>query len=384
MEIIVSLDIGADEIWVCRLRVGHNHADQDAKFGLLWKAARSDFLLTPQAYEDLIARVVHEGANNPAKLVDTFVIPDLVSAVDDSIDPELRNVFKTVHTQHIIRFQRVQVSSKYPMGSKLTYRASAVDEFYEFIDYPESPIGKAPRKVIVEWQPTDNSEGLRILTKRPTTLDDIRPQAFVDGAVEHMHHIISVIIDTCVHPDFVKDWEVFNGKLPLVGESPEEYIARGNELHIPFNTLLFNLDKTLHENSIIAPTREAPGAVDYGISLPPPVMAGACVRSQLSMKPEPPRVTIDGRHDATQPEQKLRRSTKIRWRFDPQLILEGNTFHTSKFIFSNPVKGTPVFVAASTWKEYDIISWPYVFPLKNAYVRGPIYTLDLFVFLMKT
>ena len=372
MEIIISLEIGAEEIWVCRLRVGHNHADQDAKFGLLWKAARSDFLLTPQAYEELITRVVHEGVNNPAKLVDTFVIPDLVAAVDECIDPDLRNLFKTVHTQHIIRFQKVQVSSTYPMGSKLTYRASAVDEFYEFIDYAKSPIGKAPRKVIVEWQPKDKPP-LRILTKRPTALDKIRPQAFVDGAVEHMRHVISVIIDTCVHPDFVKDWEVFSAKLPLVGESPEEFIERGNELHIPFNTLLCNFDKTEPENSAIAPLREDPVVVDYGIPLPPPVMAGACVRSQLSMKPEPPRVTVIGRHDATQPEQKLRRSTKIRWRFDPQLIVEGKTSHMSKYTVLNPVEGTAVFVAASTWKDNDLVSWPYLFPLEKAYVRGSLY-----------
>ena len=325
MEIIIILEIGAEEIWVCRLRVGHNHADQDAKFGLLWKAARSDFLLTPQAYEDLIARIVHEGVNNPAKLIDTFVVPDLVNALDDCIDPELRNLFKTVHTQHIIRFQKVQVSSKYPLGSKLTYRASAVDEFYEFIDYHKSPIGKSPRKVIVEWQPKDNPAGLRILTRKPTALGNIRPQAFVDGAVEHMRHIISVIIETCVHPDFVKDWEVFSAKLPLVGESPDEFIERGNEFHIPFRTLLCNFDKIQPETLAAAPLSEDLGVGDYGIPLPPPVMAGACVRSQLSMKPEPPRVTVDGRHDATQPEQRLRRSTKIRWRFDPQLIVEGNT-----------------------------------------------------------
>ena len=343
MEIIISLEIGAEEIWVCRLRVGHNHADQDAKFGLLWKAARSDFLLTPQSYEDLVAKVVHEGINNPAELVDRFIIPDLVLAVDDCIDPELRNLFKTVHTQHIIRFQKVPVSSKYPMGSKLTYRASAVDEFYEFINYPKSPIGKAPRKVIVEWQPKDNPAGLRILTRRPTAVADIRPHEFVDGAVEHMRHVISVIIDTAVHPDFAKDWELFSEKLPLVGESPEEFMERGNDLHIPFKTLLININKIQPENSTVVPLCEdGSGSVDYGIPLPPPVMAGACVRSQLSMKPEPPRVTVDGRHDATQPEQKLRRSTKIRWRFDPLSIVEGKNqicsftvYHTLNKILRN-------------------------------------------------
>ena len=68
---------------------------------------------------------------------------------------------------------------------------------------------------------------------------------------------------------------------------------------------------------------ESLGSADFGISLPPPVMAGACMRSGLNLKPEPPRVTIDGRHDATQPGQKLRRSTKLHWRFDLNSIIEG-------------------------------------------------------------
>ena len=55
MEIIISLEIGAEEIWVCRLRVGHNHADQDAKFGLLWKklGLSSYFLLKPTSEKSL-------------------------------------------------------------------------------------------------------------------------------------------------------------------------------------------------------------------------------------------------------------------------------------------------------------------------------------------
>ena len=322
MEIIISLDLGVEEIWVCRLRVGHNHADQDGKFGQLWKAARNEYLLTPQSYEDLVARAIHEGKKtNPAKLVDAFVIPDLVAVIEECIDPELQHAFKGVYTQHVFRFQKVPVTSVFPMGSKCTYRASALDEFYEFIDNPESPIGKSPRKVLVEWHPIP---GMRILTKRPINLDNIRPHTFVDGAVEHMRHVISAIIATSVHPDFVKDWELFQELLPLVGESPEDFINRGNELHIPFRTLLSNVGKVQSMNSVVAAfCEEGPRSVDYGIILPEPVMAGACLKSSLFLKPEPARVTIDGRHDATRPEQKPRRSTKIRRRFDAHSIVEG-------------------------------------------------------------
>ena len=240
IKVIISLNIGAEEIWVCRLRVGHNHADQDGKFGLLWKAIRNEYLLTPQSYEEKVASAVHEGVNNPAKLVDTFVIPNLVAAVEDCIDLDVQHCFKGVYTQHIFRFQKVPVSDRFPIGSKCTYRASALDDFYEFIDNPDSPIGKSPRKVLVEWH---TNLGERIMITRPAALDNIKPQDFVVGAVEHMRNIISEIINTSVHLDIVKDWETFQTRLPLVGESPESFIRRGNELHIPFKDILSSAGK---------------------------------------------------------------------------------------------------------------------------------------------
>ena len=73
-------------------------------------------------------------------------------------------------------------------------------------------------------------------------------------------------------------------------------------------------------------------------------------------KPEPARVTLDGRRDAVLEDQKLRRSRKIRWKFDPKLVEVGVT----------------LYVMASTWKEYEL-SWPYPFPLEAAYVRGIVF-----------
>ena len=353
MEIIISLDIGAEEIWVSRLRVGHNHADQDAKFGLLWKAVRSEFLLSPQAYERKIAEVLNEGGN-PAKLIDMFVIPDLLAPINDLIDPEVEHAFKGVYTQHIFRFQKIPVSEKFPMGSKMTYRASALDEFYEFVECSDSPIGKAPRKVMVEWYPAN---GMRALTKRPA-FDVIVPSDFLEGTVEHMSNVISAISSTSVHPDVVKEWEAFKEQLPTEWESPDEFIQRrGEELHIPFENVLrasgkpqsmSKPDQFVHLNDGIPVS-----AYDICVET---VAAGACLRWSGCLKPEPARVTLDGRRDAVLETQKPRRSTKIRWKFDPKLVVEGKC----------------LYVMASSWKEYQL-SWPYEFPLEAAYVRGTIF-----------
>ena len=349
MEIIISLEIGAEEIWVCRLRVGHNHADQDGKFGLLWKAVRSEFLLSPQDYERKVAQVLSEGGN-PAKRIDMFVIPDLLAPINDLIDDELQHAFKGVYTQHIFRFQKVPVSEKFPMGAKMTYRASALDEFYEFVKCSDSPIGQAPRKVLVDWFPAD---GMRTLTRRPS-FDNIKPQNFVDGAPAHMANVIPVISSSRMQEDYIKEWQTFRDGIPTEWESPDDFIERrGEELHIPFHDLLRRSGEAQSSSEPASmPLKDGILTSAYEIFVET-VAAGACLRWEGCLKPEPARVTLVGRQNAVLEDQKLRRSTKIRWKFDPNSVVEG----------------VSLFVLASTWQEYEV-SWPYQFPLEAAYVRG--------------
>ena len=353
MEIIISLEIGVEEIWVCRLRVGHNHADQDAKFGLLWKKIRSEFLLSPQAYERKVAEVLSEGGN-PAKLIDMIVIPDLLSPLEGFMDKDLERCFKGVYTQHIFRFQKVPASEAFPLGSKMTYRASALDEFFEFVKCSDSPIGMAPRKVLVDWYPAN---GMRALTTRPS-FDDIKPSSFEEGTVEHMSNVISAISSTSVHPDISKEWETFRELLPTEWESPDDFLQRrGEELHIPFKDLLRASGKpqSMSKPDESVRLQESIPVSAYDICVET-VAAGACLRWSGCRKPEPARVTLDGRRDAVLEDQKLRRSRKIRWKFDPKLVEVGVT----------------LYVMASTWKEYEL-SWPYPFPLEAAYVRGIVF-----------
>ena len=187
MEILIWLDVGVEEIWVCRMRTGHNHADQDAKFGIVWRTARTRVLLTPQHYEKMIAEALKSEC-----VVDIMAVPDLVGAVESFVDPSLRHAFKGVYTQHVFRFQKAPISSRFPLGARCTYRASALDYFYEFVNNPLSPIGISPRKVMVEWQPED---GIRFMTSAPPFdfLDHIQTQEFVEGSTRKMRNIVHMI-----------------------------------------------------------------------------------------------------------------------------------------------------------------------------------------------
>ena len=331
MEILIFLNLGADEIWVSRMRSGHNHADQDAKFGQLWKAVRKEFLLTPQAYARKIAEVLKEGKGNdgvanPAKLVDVFAIPNLISLVEPHLDKSRQHAFRGVYTQLVFRFERVPISAEFPLGSKCTYRASALDEFYEFVKNPDSPIGKSPRKVIAKWHPED---GTRFMTELPTPTEfqSIKAQSFVKGSVEHMKDIVEIIKDNSAHSSVVREWENFQTSLPSVGQTAIDFtLSKG--LHIPFRDILYSAWESRCRGEIIYRSRKAvPTNIDYSICLPT-VEAGASLRTEKNSKPEPARVTIDGRMDATTEDQKLRRSNKIRWRFDPKSIENGVVFRS--------------------------------------------------------
>ena len=80
--------------------------------------------------------------------------------------------------------------------------------------------------------------------------------------------------------------------------------------------------KILAEDDAVQNCDGISSLADNSICLPA-VEAWACLQWKGCNKPEPPRVTIEGRSDATQPEQKLIRNVKMRWRIDPKSIVEG-------------------------------------------------------------
>ena len=328
MEILIFLRIGAEEILVSRMRSGHNHADQDGKFGLLWRAIRTEYFLEPQRYAKRIAEVLSEKTSDgtiriPAELMDIFVVPDLVALVQPYLSKKLSGGFKKDKTQLVYKFEKVPISQDFPLGSRCTYRASALDEFYEFVPNPQSPIGKSPRKVVVKWHPEG---GVRFLNAVPASFD-LGIQDFPEGAVNHMLNIIEIIKDTACHPDVVSKWTEYQQSLPFDGEDAAAYAERIG-MRIPFKDILASRRANFKEAESQEQFQNRDGLTsqaDYNICLPA-VAAGACLRWESCSKPEPSRVTIDGRLDATVSELKIKRTVKINWRIDPKSIVEGIFF----------------------------------------------------------
>ena len=308
MEILIWMDVGIMEIWVCRMKVGHTHADQDARFGRVWLKARDRYLLSPQHYDSLIVNTLGDYPGGAA-LVDLFVIPDLVGAVEDSVDSELRWAFRGDHTQLVFRFEKTECSKRFPMGSKCTYRASALDSFTEFIEEgAKSPTGLAPRKVICEWHP-DSGEGMSFLHKVPE-LTHIAPQPFIEGALNELYDSIAHIKKNKLvrlSPSALSNWDKFVEQLPYRHESADAFVKRKG-MHMPFlsnfSSRLFISSASLKSTENLNPSNSLMTKADNDIKtrelnyFAPSVYAGATIRWRESLKPEPPRVTLDTRENA--------------------------------------------------------------------------------------
>jgi hypothetical protein len=75
MEALIAMDIGVEEVWVIRMPKGHNHADQDGKFAIIWVKVRDMSLLSPREYEAAILSAL-KNFEGGANCVDLFAIPD--------------------------------------------------------------------------------------------------------------------------------------------------------------------------------------------------------------------------------------------------------------------------------------------------------------------
>lgn len=69
------------KVVLTRLPVGHTHENIDAKFGIIWTAARSRTLLTPNAYRDMIINACNKKGQK-VRVVDVVVVPDYKAYFD--------------------------------------------------------------------------------------------------------------------------------------------------------------------------------------------------------------------------------------------------------------------------------------------------------------
>jgi hypothetical protein len=102
------LYIGVHCIVLIRMPKGHNHADQDGKFGVIWLYVRDDHLLSPQEYKAAVVAALKHDLGG-CTVEDIVVLPDYVQFLAGCRDSLFGQADKMEYTQHVWRFQKVQV-----------------------------------------------------------------------------------------------------------------------------------------------------------------------------------------------------------------------------------------------------------------------------------
>ena len=113
--LIVAMDIGCDHFELIRMPKGHNHADQDGKFGQIWVHTRDRHLVSPQEYADAVRQALKSDVGGVI-IRDLFVLPDYVSYLQPYHDKHFGLADKVEYTQHVWRFQRVAVCIFIPIS----------------------------------------------------------------------------------------------------------------------------------------------------------------------------------------------------------------------------------------------------------------------------
>ena len=198
MELVIALDIGIEEIWLCRNPTGHNHADMDSKFGCIWVKSRKMVLKCPTNYKEMLYSTFKK-AVEIVNVEEVFIVPEYDVALESSIDPKLSNCFKMEYTQHIWKFTKISKSAHFPLGVKCMYRAYAADEIPELIQVQsdEAKVGILARKVSVKWFPQGDAtigrpEGMRILTKLPDL--NFKPMVIIQSLLYRRSYLMFVCL----------------------------------------------------------------------------------------------------------------------------------------------------------------------------------------------
>ena len=113
------------------------------------------------------------------------------------MDSHFGRYAKLQWTQLQWRFQRVPISTKFPLGVKTTYRAFCQDEVREIIKDSEKRVGFSGRVCKVQWFPEEDKErnipeGLYLLQRFPDL--EIKPEAFIPDSRAKLENTVRKII----------------------------------------------------------------------------------------------------------------------------------------------------------------------------------------------
>jgi hypothetical protein len=176
-ELLIVMDIGACCIVLIRMPSGHNHADEDGKFGVIWLFTREKHILTPQDYKTAIEQALRKDVGGGVKVFDLFIIPDYVRYMKGCRDDYFQFADKLEHTQHVWRFQRVPKSQQFPLGCRTDYRAFAADEVTAMVP-TETNLLYALRQETIIWQ---SPEGFALGNFLPEASRNFYPVEFREG-----------------------------------------------------------------------------------------------------------------------------------------------------------------------------------------------------------
>jgi hypothetical protein len=109
---LIIMDIGVTCIWLIRMPSGHNHADEDGKFGVIWLFTRKKHILSPGEYKRMVQRALKNDLGG-CRVEDVLVLPDYVKYLGECRDKSFGLSDKMEYAQHVWRFQKIEVIINY-------------------------------------------------------------------------------------------------------------------------------------------------------------------------------------------------------------------------------------------------------------------------------
>jgi hypothetical protein len=137
-----------------RLPKGHTHNSPDAIFGNFYTHARSETVLSPDDYEDLVDSILRQHPYDHV-FKDIFVCPNYMQWIEPYRDTTFGGYKQKDHTQLLIHLDYVdgQIYKEFVGDVKLTYQAYAASNVFEIVSTDENDVGLKAINVSVSVEP---------------------------------------------------------------------------------------------------------------------------------------------------------------------------------------------------------------------------------------
>lgn len=243
-----------------RLPTGHTHEDIDATFAHLWRWMRTQIICTVQEFASKV-EATFKNSKLQATVEDVYVIPDFQEFFSGCIDPLIANYTKEEQTQHVWKFESINISRDFPLGCKVMYRAYASSKVVEIIERPKHQCltnlgqltGLEAVTAVCKWYP-DGSEpegrpgvdGMYLLQQRPNA-ERFIPCKFDPEGENGFKAAVNCAEDfwkSPTHKSISECWRKWVEEYCPMGLTAEEYVAFHPSLYkIPLFEVLSNPER---------------------------------------------------------------------------------------------------------------------------------------------